>query len=402
MEQDALCGLKVVEYGQSIAGSYCTRLMADLGAEVIKVEAPARGDEARYHGPFLQDAPDIEKSGLFLYLNTNKLGITLNPGVESGRKLLEELLAQSDVFVENNPPRIMDELGLNYDAVKGVNPRLIVTSITLFGQTGPYRDYNGYAINAAALSGISYSIGDPEREPLTPPLSQGHYQSGAMGALATMGALFAREITGEGQHVDVAEADVWVCLHTGINVSSFLFHNRKRMRGGHRTPGAYPYTVLPCKDGHIFLIALSNDQWQRFVELMGNPDWTHDPRFSDQREMAKYADELDTLLAPWLMSHTKDEIFTLCREYHVPFAPVMDIAEVVNHRHFNEREYFKEIEHPRAGKLKYPGFPFRLSETPGRIRCHAPVLGQHNEAVLCERLGYSKEEFSQFMRDGIV
>ncbi len=152
----------------------------------------------------------------------------------------------------------------------------------------------------------------------------------------------------------------------------------------------------------MFMIALGPDQWERFVELMGSPAWTKDPRFQNQRDMAQYADELDSLLAPWLMAHTKEEIFKLCREYHVPFAPVYNVAEVVESSHLDERGFFETVTHPRAGEFKYPGFPHRLSETPGRIRHPAPLLGQHNEEVFCHRLGYSKEKLLQLERDGIV
>lgn len=402
MKHKALSGLRVVEYGKFISAPYCTKMMADLGAEVIKVEEPVSGDESRRYGPFINDIPDLEKSGLFLYLNANKLSVTLDLKQAGGRQLLKEILNQSDVLVENHHPGFMSELGLDFASLRENNPRLIVTSITPFGQSGPYSRYKGYAINASALGGMSFIIGDPNREPLTLPLSQGHFQSGSMGATATMAALFARDLTGRGQHVDISESDVWVCLHTGMVVSAFLFHNRKRMRGGHRTPGAYPYTVLPCKDGHVFLIALDQDQWQRFVDVMGNPEWTKDPRFEDQRRMAQYADELDSLLSPWLMSHTKAEIFELCRQSHIPFTPVLDTAEIVNSPHFNERGFFHLVNHSLAGKLKYPGFPYRLSETPGEIHHPAPMLGQHNEMIFCDRLSHSREELADLGRSGVV
>jgi crotonobetainyl-CoA:carnitine CoA-transferase CaiB-like acyl-CoA transferase len=207
----------------------------------------------------------------------------------------------------------MKGLGLDYPSLQEINPRLIMVSITPFGQSGPYRDYQGYDINCSALGGMSVCIGEPGREPLTPPLCLGHYQSGVVGAIAALGALFARELSGKGQQADVSEAEVWATLHTGNQVSTFVMHGLKRVRWGHRTPGIYPYTILPCQDGYMSIIAIQGYQWKRFLELIGDgkvPDWyANEPRFKNRREISlKYADEMDALIAPWLMSHTKEEI----------------------------------------------------------------------------------------------
>jgi crotonobetainyl-CoA:carnitine CoA-transferase CaiB-like acyl-CoA transferase len=407
MDEKALTGVKVLEYASFIAGPYCGKLLADLGAEVIKIEKPAVGDEARQYGPFPYDLPHPERSGLFLYLNTNKLSITLNVEAATGAKIFKELLKESDIFIEDNPPAVMESLGLDYANLQKVNPGIIMVSITPFGQSGPYRDYKGYAINCSALGGQSVCAGEPGREPLTPPLSLGHYQSGAAGAVAALAALFARELTDKGQQADISEAQVWATLHTGNQVSAYVMHGLKRMRWGHRTPGVYPYTILPCQDGYVSMIAIQGYQWKRFLELIGDgevPDWyANDPRFKDRREISlKYADEMDALLAPWLMSHTKEEIYSLCREKRIPFAPVKNIKEVVNDPHLKVREYFVEVEHPATGSLKYPGAPYKLSETPWKVDKPAPLLGEHNEEVYCQRLGYSREELSKLRRGGII
>jgi len=399
--------VKVLEYANFIAGPYCGKLLADLGAEVIKIEKPVVGDEARQYGPFPQDLPHPERSGLFLYLNTNKLSITLNTEAATGAKILKELLKESDIFIEDNPPAVMERVGLDYASLKKVNPGIIMVSITPFGQSGPYRDYRGYAINCSALGGQSVCAGEPGREPLTPPLSLGHYQSGAAGAVAALAALFARELTGKGQQADISEAQVWATLHTGNQVSAYVMHGLKRMRWGHRTPGVYPYTILPCQDGYVSMIAIQGYQWKRFLELIGDgevPDWyANDPRFKERREISlKYADEMDALLAPWLMSHTKEEIYSLCREKRIPFAPVKNIKEVVNDSHLEVREYFVEVEHPATGPLKYAGAPYKLSQTPWKVDNPAPLLGEHNEEVYCQRLGYSREELSQLRRGEII
>ncbi|RLC95264.1 MAG: hypothetical protein DRI39_00525 [Chloroflexi bacterium] len=407
MADKALSGLKVLEWADFIAGPYCGKLLADLGAEVIKIEKPGTGDEARQRGPFPGHIPHPEKSGLFLYLNANKLGITLDPEIFTGKKILTELVKKADILIEDHAPAAMVSLGLDYTSLQGMNPGLIMVSITAFGQTGPYKDYKGYAINASALGGQSVCAGEPGREPLTPPLCLGHYQSGAAGAAAAMAALFARDFSGRGQQVDISEAQVWATLHTGNQESSFIMHGMKRMRWGHRTPGVYPYTILPCKDGFMSMIAIQGYQWKRFLEIVGDgqvPEWyANDPRFQDRRELSlKYADEMDALLAPWLMAHTKQEIYAMCREKRIPFAPVRNMEEVVNDEHLKVRDYFVEFDHPVAGRLKYPGAPGKFSESPWAIERPAPLLGQHNEEVYCNRLGYAREDLERLRNAGVI
>ncbi len=406
MADRALTGLKVIEWASFIAGPYCGKLLADLGAEVIKVERPD-GDESRQRGPFPDHVPHPEKSGLFLYLNANKLGVTLNPDTDTGKNILQDMIKTADILIEDHLPSEIEQLGLDYARLREINPGLIMVSITAFGQTGPYKDYKGYAINASALGGQSVCAGERGREPLTPPLCLGHYQSGTAGATAAMAALFGRDLTGHGQHVDISEAQVWATLHTGNQESSFIMHGMKRIRWGHRTPGVYPYTILPCKDGFISMIAIQGYQWKRFLELLGEgsvPEWyANEPRYQDRRELSlKYADEMDSLLAPWLMSHTKKEIYDLCLEKRIPFAPVRNMEEVVNDEHLKVREYFVEYDHPAAGRLKYPGAPGKFTETPWSIEVPAPLLGQHNEDIYCGRLGYAKQELAELRIGGVI
>ena len=403
MAEKALSGLKVVEYGSFVSAPYCAKLMADLGAEVIKVEDAGRGDESRRCGPFPDDIPHLEKSGLFLYLNTNKLGITLDVKVRTGQKIMRELLRDADVFVENNSPKLMADLGLDYEGLKALNPRLIVTSITPYGKTGPYRDYKGYAINTAALGGQSMRTGEPNRAPLSPPLSQSHYQSGAMAAAATFGAVFARMATGLGQQVDIAESEVWATIHLGHGVHLGVFEGRKSIRSGHRTISVYPWCILSCKDGYMCLIAIQGFQWKRFLEAMGSPEWMADPRFRDRIAMAwQYADEVDSLVETWLLDHTKDEVFQICREKQITFAPVRSVAEVAQDPHFEARGYFVEADRRYVGSLKYPGAPYKWSETPWELSRPAPTLGEHNEEIYSGRLGYCGEDLVRLRRAGAI
>ncbi|MBI2909020.1 MAG: CoA transferase [Chloroflexi bacterium] len=406
MSNQALSDLKVVEFGRFISASHCAKLLADLGAEVIKVEPPGSGDEARLHGPFPQDIPHPERSGLFLDLNTSKLGVTLNPDTVAGRQVLLRLIERADALVENNSPGRMTDLGLDYASLRRLNPSLVVTSITPFGQAGPYRNWKGYDINCAALGGTAWGTGRPDREPLALPLFQCHYQAAVAAAVATISALLARELAGQGQHIDVSEAEVLATVHRGSQVATYVQKGTMEpsaRRYGNRRAAPYPICLLPCKDGYVCVLGPQLQQWIRFVELMGSPEWSRNPRYRNRRAMGEeYPEEVDALLAPWLMAHTKDEIFALAIEHGIPIAPVKTVEEQVNDAHLRERGFMVEIERPEVGVLTYPGAPFKLSETPWKPSRPAPLLGEHNEAVYCGLLGYSRQDLVQLRNEGVI
>lgn len=396
-------GLKVIEYGNLISAPYCGRLLAGLGAEVIKIEKPSVGDEARNHGPFPNDMPHPERSGLFLSLNANKLGMTLNLETKLGKDIFKKLIENTDVLIENNAPGHMVELGLSYDSLKKINPKLIMASITPFGQSGPYANYTAYHINSCATGGEAVGIGDPNREPLTMPLSQGGYQAGVSAAVAILIALFAREKTGRGQHIDISEAEVWAAIHVGSYILTFVYRGVTGIRRGiHGGYFRYPCTIFPCKDGYVSVNAPQLDQWIRFLELVGNPKWAENPRYRDRRAMEEqYPDEVDALLLPYFKQHTKEELIRLGRERHIPIAPVYNIGEVINHPQLKEH-FWIEIEHSYAGRLKYPKGPCVFHRTDWKWERAAPLLGEHNEEVLCQRLDYSKDELSSMKSLGVI
>ena len=404
MPKGALAGLTVVECGHLVSAAYAGKLLADLGAEVIKIEEVGAGDEARGYGPFPGDVPHPERSGLFLYLNANKLGVTLNLRTETGQSIFRDLLSSADILIENYPPSVSKELGLHYETLKERNAGLIMLSISPFGQTGPYSNYKGYEINTAALGGVVLSVGDARREPLYPAQFLGQLEVGVAGAVGIMMASISRDQTGQGQYIDLSEADTWATMQTGIGVVQWLFGQRRRLRHGRRvTGGPYPHTMLPCKDGDFRLIAMTKREWVRFLNAMGNPEWGEDPRFQDRIKMNElYADELDGLIEPWLMQHPKQELFETCYRHGVPFTPVKNVEDVVNDPHLKAREFFVEIDHPEAGVAKYPGRPYQLSATPWQIRRPAPLLGQHNEEVYCQRLDIPKEELAGLRRAGVI
>jgi len=308
-KRQALSDLKVLEYGHHISGPYCAKLMADMGAQVIKVEEPGMGDETRRIGPFLHDNPHPERSDLFLYLNTNKLGITLKVNNPRGKNIFKELIKQADILIENNPPAKMRELGLDYETLKQVNPRLIMTSITPFGQAGPYRDYKATDLITFHMSGLGY-VTPPgvEHPPSQPPLKAGGRQSdfvaGLAAATATLLALFQLRITGVGQQVDVSQQETLTSLASLI-LGMYAYEKMSHLRSGHVLAGAV--AILPCKNGYATIEPVGPMHWERMMEVMGNPKWAEDGRFKEMASRRKNWDAVISLLAEWTKQHTKEE-----------------------------------------------------------------------------------------------
>ncbi len=406
----ALSGLKVREIGNNVAVAYCCKLLADMGAEVIKVEDPATANLDRQEGSIWCDDREGGDVGcLFAYVNSNKLGVTLNLETELGKSILYDLVRDADILVEGNSPRKAKEMGLGYERLSQINNMLVVTSITPFGQTGPYREYKAYAINCSAAGGASKSIGELGREPLSVPLYQPHFQSGLMAAAATLGAILARDSIGRGQHIDIGETEVWLTHLAGYGLHGFVFYEQKVIRKGRTMAGLFPNGILECKDGEVSFSTNTGRQWKHFLEIVGDgeiPSWySSNPVYTNtnfQELHRKYGDELRARLEPLLKRKTRDELMALGQEKHVALAPLRTIAEVLEDPHLNARGYFVEVDDPRLGRVKFPGPPFRLAKTPCRIERPAPVPGQHNEEVYCGRLSYSKKYLTELRRQGVI
>jgi CoA:oxalate CoA-transferase len=400
MAETALDGLKVLEYCQMISGPYCGKLLADLGAEVIKVEEPPAGDPARTRGPFPGDVPHPEKSGLFLYLNTNKLGITLNPRTTSGRQVFQRLAEQADILIEDQPPGEMADLGLDYASLSAINPRLIFTSITPFGQTGPYRDYKSYHLNLYHASGHSsfFYVAPKERRKEPPVVAGGEvadYDGGLAAAVASLAALFARLTTGQGQHIDISKFEALLALERVV-VARFA-----------NTPEPPPWPgmvggLLPSGDEHVVITAVQNHQWQGLMELMGNPAWAQDENCRDETTRSQHRDDIQPLLEEWMAQHPKEELYHKGQSFGVPIGPVRTVAEIASWPQARQRGFFAQLDHPQAGRLEYPTAAYKMSETPWRGERAAPLLGEHNQQVYCGRLGYSKEQLARMAADGTI
>lgn len=402
MSKEALEGVKVLELCQLVAGPYCTKLLADLGAEVVKIEEPGGGDAARSLPPFLHDIPDSEGSGLFLYLNTNKFGVTLNVATATGKDIFLELVKQADILVEDNPPQWMAERGLGYQSLKEINPRLIMTSITPFGQSGPYRDYKAYPLNVFQFGGEGYLTPGGVENTGRPPLKVGRflseYDSGLSAAIAILAALYWRGESGSGQRIDISKQESLMALNRMDMVRSA---NEGEVIT--RAKQGVPYGgALPCRDGYTVFITWESVQWDRLVAFMGNPEWANDDKFKDYAGRYQHGELLNALLTEWLVNHPKEELYHEGQAAGVPFAMVYTSKDLVDSEHLKARGFFVEIDHPRTGKVKYPSAPYKFSETPWQVKRPAPLLGEHNEEVFVRWLGHPREEMAKLGPAGVI
>jgi crotonobetainyl-CoA:carnitine CoA-transferase CaiB-like acyl-CoA transferase len=396
MPDRALDGVTVVECGRTGAAAYAAKLMADLGAEVVKVEPP-EGDPARALGPFPGHTPHPEKSGTYLYLNTNKLGITLDVAQAKGLAALDKLLGTADVFVHDFTPKQAEALGLTYERIKSLNGNLVMTSIFPFSGSGPERDYRAEDLTLLSAGGWTWLNGwpgMPHMPPLKPYGMQSSYQGGVNAALATMGALFARQRgLAKGQHVEVS---VQECIASILEMTlpTWSYMETPAVRWGQRP--IHPIDMFQCKDGAwIFVLCIEEHQWQRLVELMETPEWTTWEVAANRFVRASNWDALRPFMEEWISTWTADDLYRAAQAKRIPFAPVSTLDDLVKSEHLSVRGFFVEIAHPEAGKLKQAGAPYKLGGTPWEIRSPAPTLGQHNALILGERLGLSADEIAQ-------
>ena len=398
----ALDDITVVEYAEMVSGPMCGKMFSDMGANVIKIERPKIGDPARGHSPFPGDMPHREKSGLYLFLNTGKKSITLDPTTTEGAEILKKLLAEADVLIENHQPGYLDRFGLQYSALHALNPRLIVTSITPFGQTGPYRDWKGSDLIewAMSLTGLNTPtlVDDGENEnPLRAPGHAADIMGAANAAAATMVALFHRDLTGEGQWIDAP------CWQATVNTAKIEM-------------AAYSYVGIPfsrlrakvqvglepmrCRDGFIYTLWAADSHYQALKKLLGNPDRLDNEIFDTHAGRGANDDILRTIIREELLNFDMDYLVTEGQRMGLTIGPVHNVTQAVNHSHLQAREAFVEIDHPIAGRFKYPHRPVSMSKTPP-IPARAPLLGEHNEEIF-SRLGISRERQHQLATAGVI
>jgi crotonobetainyl-CoA:carnitine CoA-transferase CaiB-like acyl-CoA transferase len=397
----ALAGVRVVDLTHCIAGPYCTKLLAGFGADVIKIERPGTGDPARGVGPFLDDEPGPERSGLFLYLNSGKKGITLNLKSSAGVRILKELVEKADVVVESFRPGVMKRLGLDYSSLQKISPHLIMTSISNFGQTGPYRDYKSAHIVTWGMSGA-----EPMRRPTQGPGWVTHCMAGVHAAVGTAFALYERRQSGHGQQVDVSmlESAMLLTLYPATRDSyaqAEVSPAGYGVKDLNRISTAFLQT-FPCRDGVIGLNAYQMVHWQQMCAFFGVPELLQDPRFESMGGIIQHLDEARAVFAPLVKDRQKMELLHSGQEWRMPFAVAETTEDICRSPQHQARGFFMEIEHPVMGRVTMPGAPFKMMRTPWQLRGPAPLLGQHNEEVYCGQLGYSRAELVTLREQGVI
>ncbi|MFQ5382213.1 MAG: CaiB/BaiF CoA transferase family protein [Dehalococcoidia bacterium] len=397
-----IADLKVLDFTHYIAGPYATKLLADFGADVIKVERPG-GDPARLLGPFPGDACDPEKSGTFFYLNTNKRSLVLDLKKPGAAPVVERLVTQADLVVENFSPGTLERLGFGWEWLHERRPDLPLVSLSNFGQDGPYRDHAGTELTLFAYGGEMYTMGIEEREPVKMFGTAALVQTGAVAATAAMAAIFTSKLQGRGEHVDlsIAEAQVLSVDRRHVGQISFEFSGRKSPRPP-RDARAVLSGVHPCADGYVEFSG-AGLRTDRLREMLGNPEWFADPKWDQPGAFINpaLAEEFEASFYPWLYEHTKYEIWERARGARVLCGPLFTIDELVSDSHFRDRGFWERVSHPRLGEQTIPGRPFTLPDSPWEIRRPAPLLGEHSREVL-EGLAFGRDEIEALVAAGAV
>lgn len=396
MKKKALSNLSAIDLTHYIAGPYCTKLMAGFGAEVIKIERPKTGDKMRGIGPFFKNQEGLETSIPFLWLNTGKKGITLNLKTEKGREIFKRLVQDADLLVENFSPRVMPGLDLNYEILKEINPRLVMASISNFGQTGVYRDYKAGEMEIQAMSGQMYLTGDPDKQPLAAGPAVSQYSAGMHAYTAILMALFQRELTGEGQYIDVSIMECGI-ENIEIKLSYNLQMDKNAKRGGHLF---VPWDMYECKDGYATITAMPHRHWHRAAEIFTDPR-LFDQKYEHLADRVKHRGEYEEILKSCVKEHGKRELFHAGQTRKLAFGYLAGIDEAIESPQHRDREFFAEIDHPVAGEHKYCGAPFKMSKTPYE-NLRSPLLGEHNQMVYRDRLSFTQQEIQQLKEEGVT
>ena len=398
----ALSDVTVLDLGQVIAMPFCTMLLADLGARVIKIESPERGRERVSLGVKRRRNGVEERVPAAQYRDRNKLGVTLELKTRAGLELFRELVRHADVVTENFSVGTMARLGLGYEELRRINPGLIYASITAFGQTGPYAPQRGYDMLAQAISGYMSITGYPDGPPTRSGQSISDYYAGMLCAFSIVSALHYRQRTGKGQHIDLALLDSLLVALDNLG-ERYTVGGEILTRAGNVSFAGSATGVYATADGHVAIAAAaSNAIWVRFCAVIGRDELTRAPAFATAAARRDRRDEIAAIIQRWTGARTKAEVVQALTTAGVPAAPVNNVAEMVADPQVRAREMFVERDHPIYGPLTTTGTPLKLSETPGRIRWLAPMPGQDNEEVFVRLLGHAPEELARWRAEGVI
>lgn len=391
-----LTGYKVIDLSRYIAGPYCTQLLGDMGADIIKVE-DTKGDDGRRMKPAIGDL-----STYFMVSNRNKRSVTLNLKHPRGKEIFTALVKDADVLVENFRPGAMERLGFAYEELRKINPRLVMASISGFGQDGPYAHRPAFDTIAQAMGGLMEQTGEPDGMPVPAGTWIADFGSGLFAAFGIMLALLNREKTGRGQHIDIALLET-VASWLRTNIPDYLMfgikHPRKGSKGDtYRSPiGAYP-----TRDGYIFINATTQGQFENLCQAMEHPEWAKEPRFAAETDRLANRAELNRLITEWTSASTTAAVLQLLEKGDVPHSPVADIEQVVNNPQLLHRNHFVRVKTSKGDELTLPGINVKLSETPGSIRLAPPGIGEHNAEIYGKKLGISAAELEALHRQGVI
>jgi CoA:oxalate CoA-transferase len=391
-----LDGIKVLDLTRVLAGPFCTMILADMGAEVVKIERPGKGDDTRAFGPPFQEG----ESAYFLSINRNKKSITLDLKTEKGIGVIRRMLKRSDVLVENFRPGSLKKMGLDYHTVKKLNPRIVYASISGFGHTGPLRAKPGYDLALQGLGGIMSLTGDPEGSPYKVGVSQADLVAGLYAVQGILLALYAREKTGRGQMVDVGMLDSQISLLT-FQAGIYFMTGISPKRKGNQHPTICPYETFKAKDRYLN-IAVGNDKlWGKFCELLGLEELRDHPDYATNPVRVKNRDRLFPIIQEVISGKESAHWMNLFEDNGIPAGPILSVEETLNHPQALSRDMVLRVKHTRLGEINQTGIPIKLSETPGSIASAPPCLGEHTETVLKE-LGYSSKEIESMRSEGVI
>lgn len=401
----ALSNVRVLDFTFGVAGPFATKIMAAMGAEVVKVEAPGGGDPARHMGPFEGDVPHPERSGVFLDLNAGKKSVTLDLECPTAAGLARDLAEKVDIVVEGFGPAGAEELGLGYESLVVSNPALTYVSLSNFGSDGPYRDFLGTDLTLYAMGGEMYGTGMPDEPPVRLPEYTTAYQAGNLAAAAGLIAWYGSRHTGLGQHAEVSifESAVHSVDRRIQYITSYAYTGQVTTRNDNHW-AIYPTGVYPCKDGFFDIHGGGPQFFHRTCRMIGMPELLEDPRFSHPLDLIdpKRKDEFDAIFLPWCIEHTKEECLAATRSNSVYGSPIFTPEDVVHDRHFTERGFFKKVEHPGLEQpVLVPGEPIKINNAPW-LTLPAPTLGQHNAEILIDRLGLEPSVLTNLRRRGIA
>ena len=392
-----LSGLRVLDLSRILAGPYCTMILGDQGAEVIKVERPGTGDDTRAWGPPFAGG----ESAYYLCCNRNKKSITVDLKDPDGAALVTELAKASDVVVENFTPGLTGRFGLDYDTLRSINPRLVYCSITAYGQDGPYRDRPGYDMVLSAVGGLMWITGERDGQPCKVGVAITDVLTGVHASQAITSALLWRERSGRGQYIDCSLLDVQISALANI-ASNYLVADREAGRWGTAHESIVPYQVFPTKDRPIAIAVANEKMWVSFCKRLGKPEWIEDPRFESNPRRVEHREVIIPLIGEELERRSCDEWMDLLVDAAVPCGPVNDMQSLFADPQVRHRGMVAEIPHPTIGTLRLTGVPVRHSETPGTIRRPPPLLGEHTDDVLADVLGYSPEKIASLRGRGTI